>query len=156
MNRPTTTYLTLSLGALFVSASEDGSGSENLLPINSVIVEVDRSLESYVYCSIAIYSREFVCRPTDANSEYTVSNQTLLEVFEGKTHLHIIDIGEIKGFQWHLFIDSLILQRHFHPPIQDHVFTKLQHYASNENSFGNLTFLLSNLCVCGGRVCGHP
>lgn len=39
---------------------------------------------------------------------YTVSNQTLLEVFEGKTHLHIIDIGVIKGFQWPLFIDALV------------------------------------------------
>ena len=39
---------------------------------------------------------------------YTVSNQTLLEVFEGKPHLHIIDIGVIKGFQWPLFIDALV------------------------------------------------
>ena len=37
-----------------------------------------------------------------------MSNQTLLEVFEGKPHLHIIDIGVIKGFQWPLFIDALV------------------------------------------------
>lgn len=35
--------------------------SEILLPINSVIVEVDRCMELYVQCSIAIYWEEFIC-----------------------------------------------------------------------------------------------
>lgn len=39
---------------------------------------------------------------------YTMTSQTLLEVFAGKSHVHIIDIGVIKGMQWPIFIDSLV------------------------------------------------
>jgi hypothetical protein len=35
--------------------------SEILLPINSVIVEVDRCMGLYVQCSIAIYWEQFIC-----------------------------------------------------------------------------------------------
>lgn len=38
---------------------------------------------------------------------YTVTNETLLEVFAGKSHLHIIDVGIIKGLQWPILIDAL-------------------------------------------------
>lgn len=38
---------------------------------------------------------------------YTVTNETLLEVFAGKSHLHIIDVGVIKGLQWPILIDAL-------------------------------------------------
>jgi hypothetical protein len=39
---------------------------------------------------------------------HTVSNQTLLQVFEGHTHLHVIDIGVSQGLQWPSLIDSLV------------------------------------------------
>lgn len=35
--------------------------SEILLPINPVIVDVDRCMELYVQCSIAIYWEQFIC-----------------------------------------------------------------------------------------------
>lgn len=38
---------------------------------------------------------------------YTVTNETLLEVFAGKSHLHIVDVGIIKGLQWPILIDAL-------------------------------------------------
>ena len=38
---------------------------------------------------------------------YTVTNETLLEIFAGKSHLHIIDVGIIKGLQWPILIDAL-------------------------------------------------
>jgi hypothetical protein len=39
---------------------------------------------------------------------HTVSNQTLLQVFEGHTHLHVIDIRVSQGLQWPSLIDSLV------------------------------------------------
>lgn len=38
---------------------------------------------------------------------YTVTNDVLMDVFAEKSHLHIVDVGVIKGLQWPNLIDAL-------------------------------------------------
>jgi hypothetical protein len=57
---------------------------------------------------------------------YTVTNEALMDVFAGKSHLHIVDGGVMKGLQWPTLIDALA-NRPGGPPIKLRI-TTLRHH----------------------------
>ena len=57
---------------------------------------------------------------------YTVTNEALMDVFAGKNHLHIVDIGVMKGLQWPTLIDALA-NRPGGPPTKLRI-TTLRHH----------------------------
>lgn len=67
---------------------------------------------------------------------YTVTNETLLEVFAGKSRLHIVDVGIIKGLQWPILIDALA-NRQGGPPSKLRITTVRHHNVDAQNSGNN-------------------
>lgn len=57
---------------------------------------------------------------------YTVTNEALMDVFAGKSHLHIVDVGVMKGLQWPTLIDALA-NRPGGPPTKLRI-TTLRHH----------------------------
>jgi hypothetical protein len=57
---------------------------------------------------------------------YTVTNEALMDAFMGKSHLHIVDIGVMKGLQWPTLIDALA-NRPGGPPTKLRI-TTLRHH----------------------------
>ncbi|KAG0613671.1 hypothetical protein M758_6G120500 [Ceratodon purpureus] len=66
---------------------------------------------------------------------YTVTNETLLEVFAGKSHLHIVDVGIIKGLQWPILIDALA-NRQGGPPSKLRI-TTIRHQNADAKMLNN-------------------